>query len=254
MSKVLLSAVVLAKNEEENIKKCLNRLMWCDEIVVIDDFSTDGTTKIAKQFQARVYKRKLGGDFASQRNFALRKAKFDWVLFIDADELVSKKLAREIRMKTENDRGEYSSYSVKRVDIVYGKKLTGGEHGSQHIVRLVKRNHGQFVRSVHEYWVGRGKTGRLQNVLFHHPLSSLSSYLLKQASYSRLHAGEKLKEGGRSSLFKILFYPVLKFLHNYIVRHGNKDGVCGLVVSMFMSFHSFLSWSTVYLKQDDKQV
>jgi len=94
-----LSAVILAKNEEENILQSIESVNFCDEIIVIDDYSKDKTTEIARNHGANVFRRRLNNDFASQRNFGLQKAKGEWVLFLDADERVSENLKKEILKK-----------------------------------------------------------------------------------------------------------------------------------------------------------
>src|SRR2546423_7584770 len=104
----MISAVVLAKNEEKNIKACLESLSWCDELIVIDDNSTDKTVDIARQKGARIYTHPLNNDFAQQRNFGLDKAKGDWVLFVDADERVPSALWYEIMQRTNEPIDGYS--------------------------------------------------------------------------------------------------------------------------------------------------
>ena len=98
----MISVVVLTKNEEKNIEECLKTLQWCDEIVVVDDFSTDKTVSLAKRLGAKIFERNLEDDFSQQRNFGLGKATGEWVLFIDADERVSQNLASEIREQVAN--------------------------------------------------------------------------------------------------------------------------------------------------------
>ncbi len=91
-----LSAVVLTKNEEKNIKECISLLKFCNEVVVIDDYSEDSTVEFARKLGAKVYQRILENDFAAQRNFGLTRAKGEWVLFVDVDERISSTLAKEI--------------------------------------------------------------------------------------------------------------------------------------------------------------
>src|SRR3990167_11562432 len=92
----MISAVVLTKNEEKNIERCINSLLWCDEIVIIDDYSEDETINKIKNAKVKIFQRKLNGDFAGQRNFGLEKASGEWVLFVDSDEEVSRELREEI--------------------------------------------------------------------------------------------------------------------------------------------------------------
>jgi glycosyltransferase involved in cell wall biosynthesis len=119
----MISAVIITKNEEENIKRCLQSLSWCDEIIVVDDDSTDKTVEIAKKSGAKVYNRTMNSDFSAQRNFGLEKAKGDWVLFIDADEKVTSALWYEIMSHTNNPINEYAGFYIKRIDTMWGKEL-----------------------------------------------------------------------------------------------------------------------------------
>ncbi len=134
----MISAVILTKNEEKNIQRCIKSLQWCEEIIIIDDYSIDNT--LSKVKGCKVFKRKLNGNFAAQRNFGLSKAKGDWVLFIDADEVVTKELQKEIvtRIKYSERNGFY----VKRKDIFLGRELNYGETGNTKLLRLSKRNSG----------------------------------------------------------------------------------------------------------------
>src|SRR3989344_3390619 len=101
--------VVLTKNEEKNIEKCIRSLTWCDQVIIIDDYSEDNTAQIAKKHGALVYKNALNNDFAQQRNFALQQIRGKWVLFVDADEIISQDLADEIKraINSEEVKGYY---------------------------------------------------------------------------------------------------------------------------------------------------
>ncbi|MBI2268322.1 MAG: glycosyltransferase family 2 protein [Candidatus Blackburnbacteria bacterium] len=257
----MISAVVLAKNEEKNIGDCLSSLSWCDEIVVIDDFSQDNTIRIAKADGAKVFQRSLDDDFAGQRNFGLEKTAGDWVLFVDADERVSPGLAKEIMTEVQvgfhfgsgtdlpvrqagtPPRGFY----LKRTDVVWGKELKHGENGNIKLLRLARRGSGQWERAVHETWNIRGKTEELKSPLLHFPHPTLREFVSDIDKYSTLHALENLKEGKHSSLFKIIFYPPAKFFSNWILRLGFLDGTVGLNMAMILSLHSFLAWGKLWL-------
>ena len=121
-----ITAVVLTKNEEKHIQKCLSNLKWVDEVIIVDDNSTDKTVEIAAKDGVKIYKRDLVGDFAAQRNFGLSKASNDWVLFIDADEQVTSKLADEIEA-LDLLNADTLAYSINRVDYLWGKQLKYGD-------------------------------------------------------------------------------------------------------------------------------
>ncbi|HEX6977513.1 MAG TPA: glycosyltransferase family 2 protein [Patescibacteria group bacterium] len=241
----MISAVVLTRNEEKSIEKCLKSVLWCDEIVVIDDYSTDNTIKIAKKWRAKVYKRSLNSDFSAQRNYGLTKAKGNWILFIDADEVVTSKLQDEIIKKT-RDLG-VNGYLVRREYFFLGRKMTHGEIGQTFILRLGRKGKGKWKREVHEEWGIKGKVDKLDSPLLHFPSKGISEFVSDVNKYSRLHAYENKKEGKRPNFLYVIFYPVGKFLMFYILKLGFLDGVAGFILAVIMSFHSFLAWSRLWL-------
>lgn len=238
----MISVVILTKNEEKNIQRCINNLAWSDEIIIVDDYSTDKTLKKVKG--CRVFKRKLNGDFAGQRNFGLSKAKGNWVLFIDVDEVVTKELGKEIltRIKYSDKSGFY----IRRVDTFLGIELKHGETGSVKLLRLAKRKSGKWKRKVHEYWGVNGETCELTYPLLHYHDQRLTSFIDKINFYSGIHAKENIKNGKRANVWRIILYPTGKFFVNYFLKLGFLDGVSGFIMATMMSFHSFLSWSKAW--------
>lgn len=242
-----ISAIILAKNEEKNIEECLKALRWCDEVVVIDDCSKDKTAKLAKGLGARVYERSLDNNFSAQRNFGLLKARGEWVLFVDADERVSPVLALEIKEKTKIKK--YDGFFLKRQDYFGKRKLKHGETSKVRLMRLGKKDSGKWQREVHETWIIEGKAGELSHPLLHYPHQTISEFLKEINFYSTLHAKALSKEGIKGNLWRIVFYPLAKFLQNYFLRLGFLDGMPGFIVAAMMSWHSFLAQSKLYLKK-----
>lgn len=250
----MISAIILTKNEQENIKDCINSLLFCGEIIVIDDNSTDETVELAKDFGAKVFVHKMDGNFAEQRNFGLSKAKGDWVFFVDADERVTPELSKEIINSTWIAKGKNKSefpdgYFIKRQDFFWDKKLNFGETSKVKLLRLARRDAGKWTRRVHEIWNIKGEVKTLNNSLNHYPHQTLQEFVEDIDNYSTLHAQEKDEQGEGSNLIKIIFWPIFKFLQNFLLRLGFLDGVAGAIVALMMSFHSFLSWSKLYLMQ-----
>lgn len=244
-----ISVVVLTKNEEENIEACLKALKWVDEIIVIDDESTDNTVKIAKENGAKVFFHPLNQDFAAQRNFGLEKAKGEWILFVDADERVSSALAAEIS-KIPPAGGQISNpngFYLKRKDSLFGRWLNHGETGSIKLLRLAKKDDGEWVRPVHEIWQVKGETGELNEPLLHYPHQNISEFLEEINFYSTIRARELYNQERKTSLLEILAYPLAKFFQNYFLKLGVLDGMPGFLVALLMSFHSFLVRSKLYL-------
>lgn len=245
----MLSAVILCKNEQDEIEKTLKGLSFCDEIIIIDDFSTDNTINIAKKYTAKIFKNKLNNDFSKQRNFALKKAKGEWVLFIDSDEIVSKKLQTEIKEKIATT--DLDGFYIKREDIFLGKHLHFGEVKDMYLLRLGRKNKGVWERPVHEIWKIKGTTGYLKNPLIHYSHNNVKDLLRKINYYSSLNANYLFKRKIKSSLLDIMMYPGIKFIHNYVFKLGFLDGFEGLLLSIFMSFHSFLTRSKLYLLNNE---
>lgn len=184
-------------------------------------------------------------DFAAVRNKELAKVKTDWVLFLDSDETLSPELESEIKVAIKGK--EYSAYKLKRLDSFLGRELRHGENGNNTFVRLARRDWGEWTRPVHEVWLGKGGVGELQNPILHISHKSMSDFLGKINRYSTLEAQYRKEKGSRSSLAHITLFPPLKFMRNYLFLQGFRDGVPGTIMAVMMSFHSFLTWTKLYL-------
>ncbi len=245
---VKLSVVILTKNEEKNILDCLESLSEISEIVVIDDYSEDRTLEVIKTLNfktVKIFKRKLDGNFSSQRNFGLEKAKNNWVLFIDADERLSSNLIDEVKERINST--DYNGFFVKRSDVLWGKKLKHGETGNIKLVRLGGKESGKWSGDVHEVWNIKGRIGELKHELTHYPHQTTAEFLKEIDFYSTLRARELKNKGVTSSVFSIVLYTKAKFIQNYILKLGFLDGIEGLVFALFMSLHSFLVRSKLFL-------
>lgn len=235
-----ISAIILTKNEEKNIAGCIESLTWCNEVLVIDDNSTDKTVEIAKKTGARVFNHALGNNFAKQRNFGLNKANNEWVLFVDTDERVSLSLKKEITQCIYNSTNQYIGFYIKREDYLWGKRLKYGEAGNIWLLRLAKKNAGKWRGKVHETWQVKGSVGKLDNPFSHYPHPSIAEFLKEINFYTSLRAEELYGLNIKANFFSIIFYPKAKFLSNYIFKLGFLDGIPGLLIAILMSFHSFL--------------
>lgn len=239
----MISAVVLTKNEEKNIKDCLENLSWCDEIIVVDDFSIDKTGEIAEKMGAVVYKRRLQGDFAAQRNFGLKKAKGDLVFFVDADERVTKALHEEI-LKVLNC--QIVGFYFRRKDKFLGKWLNYGEAASVRLLRLARKNVGKWQGNIHEEWQVKGITRGLSNPILHNRRITICDFLERINNYSTIRARQLFEQKQKTNIFWIIVFPTAKFLQNYFLRLGFLDGFPGFVMAFFMSFHSLLVRCKLY--------
>lgn len=250
----MISAVVLTRNEEKNIGECLDRLSWCDEVIVVDDNSTDNTAQIARKKGAKVISHSLNNDFSATRNFGLAQATGEWILFIDADERVSSALWYEIMQYTNNPSNEYTGFFLKRTDHMWGKKLDYGETGSIKLLRLAKKDSGVWVGKVHENWDIKGKKAVLLNPLSHYPHPMIKDFLREINYYTDIRAKELYEKKVKVSGLSIILFPKAKFILNYFLKRGFQDKLPGLVFAIMMSFHSFLTRGKLWvLWQKDKK-
>lgn len=248
----MISAVILTKNEEKHIIDCIESLSFCDEILVIDDNSQDLTVDVAKKAGAHIYQHQLENNFASARNFGLEKAKGEWVLFVDADERLSKALQNEIIYAvSKND--DVDGYFLMRQDYFHGKKLQFGETAQVRLLRLAKKGKGIWRGTVHEVWNIKGKTAQLETPLDHNPHESINDFLLSINFYTDLRAKELFHQGVTVKWFDLILYPKVKFIQNYIFKMGFRDGVEGMIMALMMSFHSFLVRGKLWQLWDQKR-
>lgn len=241
-----IAAVILTQNNQAVLPRLLRQLAWCDQIIVIDDQSTDNTVKLAKQFGARVFSRPLRHNFATQRNFGLRHVTTDWILFVDSDEIVTPALAEEIRRCIKSN--QFAAYRLPRLDHFLGRTLYHGEAGNIHLIRLARHRAGRWHRPVHETWQVKGAIGQLKSPLYHQPHPHLASFLDKINHYTTIEARYRPLPRPTRLLFELVFLPPAKFLDNYILKLGFLDGWPGLVMAAMMSLHSLLVRLKLYEK------
>lgn len=246
-----ISAVVLSNNSENYLDDCLSSLSFCNEIIVLDDYSKDKSREIANKYGCSVYKRKLNNNWSDQRNYGISKSSSDWVLFVDSDEIVSKQLATEIIQKTNNK--SINGFYLKRLNIFFNREIRTTEMSDVKLLRLGKKGKGLWKRKVHEIWDIAGEKGQLDNLLVHKINQTNTEFIDKINLYSTVHSIENLKENKNSNVFIILFFPLIKFINNYLFKFGYKQKDIGFLISAYMSFHSFLAWSKMYLRQKKLQ-
>lgn len=229
-----LSVIILSHNNEKTLDRALRSVSWADEIILVDDFSTDSTLKIAKEasHQIKIISHHLHNDWASQRNFALSQASGDWVLFLDSDEVITTKLQAEIQPALQDK--NINGYFLKRQDYLGNRALKHGETDQVRLLRLAKRGVGQWQRPVHEYWTVPGPLGELASPLDHHPHETIRDFIVNSNHYSDIDA--KILPAERFILLK----PFAKFIYNYFILLGFLDGYPGFVFAYLMSLQSLM--------------
>jgi glycosyltransferase involved in cell wall biosynthesis len=241
----MLTGVILAKNEEATIQKCIETLKFCDNILVIDDYSTDQTAKIAKTMGVQVVKHHLEGDFGQQRNWAISQVSSGWILFIDADELVGPELQKEILQAILKI--EYKGFKIPRRDLLWGKRLNYGDVGNVKLLRLARKGTGEWKGKVHEVWQIEGRVGQLKSEIFHYPHQNLEEFLKHINYYSTLKAEYFYKHQRKVGIFEVVLGPIWRFIEFYIVKLGILDGVPGFIHATVMAGYTFLVTGKLFL-------
>jgi glycosyltransferase involved in cell wall biosynthesis len=246
----MLSVVILTHNDERTIDRTLKSLRFCDDIIIFDDESSDRTREKVKKYPHSFIKSSLQGDFATQRNKAMKQAQGEWILFIDADEEVTEPLKEEIEHVLENP--SFESYFLPRHDQWWGQELRHGElatAANRGFIRLVRKGSGSWKGQVHEEYVTDKPVGQLKHHLNHYPHPTLAEFIHEVNTYSSLRSQELMKVGHESSIWEIMTVPFLKFIYTYFLKKGFLDGAAGFTYSFMMSFHSFLVRAKLYQSQ-----
>jgi glycosyltransferase involved in cell wall biosynthesis len=237
-----ISVAVITKNEEFNIRECLESVRWADEIVVVDSGSTDKTREICQSFQARVYVEEWKG-FSRQKNSAIEKTRNEWVLSLDADERIPLPLQQEIARIMEEGPAR-DGYYIARRNFFLGRWIRRCGWYPDFNLRLFRKSRGRFLeREVHERIEIRGKVGYLEQPLEHWTYRSLSDFLERMDRYSTLAAQEMAKEGRRYRIYDALLRPPFTFLHMYLIRGGAWEGYSGFLLSALYSFYTFIKYA-----------
>jgi len=241
-----ISAVVLTNNSEKTLNRCLNSLTWCNEIIVIDDYSLDNTVKLAKKYTDHIYRKKLLNDFSSQRNFGIKKTLSNWVIFVDSDEYVTQKLSNEIKSTISNPFLKIDGFSLKRKDYFLNHEMKYGPSGKNYIIRGIKKGSGKWINKQPEELQIRGEVIQLKNKLIHKRQENLLDYFNKIIYYSKLESQARFQNGENSNLWKILFEPLNTFLKTYIFMFGFLDGIFGLILCYMLLINKFLVYSNLW--------
>lgn len=247
-----ISAVVLTKNSDLSLRQCLKSLDFASEIIIIDDMSQDNTLDIARKYTDKIHSHSLGNDFSKQRNYGLSVAENDWVLFVDSDEVISKKLKKEIERILKSAKGIHNGFYVTRLDVMWGKTLEHGDNKTS-ILRLGRKAKGKWSGKVHETWEIDGAIGALKNPLFHFPHPTVSEFLKETNFYSGLRAEELFEQKESIGWSSVFAYPAAKFVNLYFLKLGILDGVEGLVSALMMAFYSFQVRSKLWQMYEEKR-
>ena len=239
-----ISAVIITYNEEKNIRRTLQKLYWCDEIVVVDSFSTDKTVEICKEFGCRVMFKKFEG-YGSQKRYAVSLAKNDWVLCLDADEVLSSALICEIQ-KEFSSAPAYSGYALPMNLVFLGREFRHGKENGRYFLRLFRKSQGNFNKSrVHEGIDLTGEVAKFKNPLKHYSYDDLERWIAKMDRYTTLSAQEAVRRGKNKSRLQIAIALPYYFFRYYLLERNFLNGLEGFYWSVFSSYYHFTKYAKI---------
>lgn len=238
-----LSAVIITLNAASQLEECLRSVAFCDEIVVVDSGSVDGTVDVAERHGARVIRSEWRG-FGPQKQFAVEQAKHDWVLCIDADERVSERLRASIVSALVEPRCH--AFRFARCNRFMGRYLRHGEGYPDWSLRLLDRRQACWSDDVvHEKVIAKGAVATLSGDLMHESAETLDGYLAKQNRYTTLAAREAVARGRSATAVHVLLSPLIRFIRFYFLRLGLLDGLPGLVHILIGCTNSFAKYAKI---------
>lgn len=241
-----VSVLILTRNEEKHIRDCIEScLPVADEVIVIDDGSTDQTVAIAEELGSKVVQHALNRDWAQQRMFAISQATCDWILFVDADERISSELAQEIRHVI--DIGVKQSFTIQRENVFHHNRATHGVLRPDRVLRLMPRDGVTVTGAVHETIASIYPTEPSKGVMYHYTFDSWEQYFNKLNSYTTVAAENYRKSNKPVSFVKdILFRPFWAFLKMYLLQGGFLDGKMGWILSVNHYVYTMMKYVKLY--------
>lgn len=253
-----ISVVLSVYNEEAKLARTLEALPWVDEIIVVDNESTDQTASIAKKYGAIVYKEKNNLMLNINKNIGFTKAKSDWILNLDGDEVVPPELAQEIKAIISPPAGragrlssvvsqQVVGYWMSRKNIIFGKWIQHGLWWPDRQLRLFRRGKGKFpCKHIHEYIKIDGPIGQLIQPYIHYNYESVHQYLTKIDRASTSEAINLRETHYQVMWYDAIRFPMSDFLKIYFAERAYKDGLHGLVLALFQAFYSFCTFAKLW--------
>lgn len=235
-----LSVTIITKNEEANIKRCLDSVGFAHEIVVFDSGSDDGTVKICEAYGCKVFCVPWQG-FGLTKQAAVAAASCDWVLSLDADEALSKPLQK--RLETMDAPDSVHGFAIQRKTFYLGRLIRFSGWGKDAPLRLFRKKTGGFTPDiVHEKVVVKGKTGMIRECIYHYSYPDLSTHLKKIDHYTRLGAETLDEKGKGAGPVTAVLHGMFKAFNMYVLKLGLLDGKEGFILAMISGFGVFIKY------------
>jgi len=246
----MISILILTKNEEKMIAACLESAKWADEIVILDNGSSDETIEIAEKFTDKVFSKKFDS-FAEERNFLAEKARGDWIFYLDADERISLQLRKEIEEFITNKKIEAGAFAVPRKNILLGKWQKFGGWWPDYQIRLFKKGNLKcWQGQLHERPEFEDSLSHLKSSLIHLTHRGIRSMMEKTAEWSKVEAKLRLDVSHpRISGWRLVRVTLTEFLDRLIKKQGIREGTEGWLEAFFQSFSMFITYFRLWEMQ-----
>ena len=240
-----ISACVTAGNEEDKIEACLKSLAWCDEVVVVDSYSQDKTFEISKKYADTVVQHPWEG-YIAQKNYIRTLAKYPWILFVNADEVVSDGLREEIEAEFERGPGDTAGYQFPRLVFYMNKWIRHGEWYPDMKLRLFRKDLGHSAgQEPHDRVVVNGPVKTLRNPLHHFTYDDMADHIRTLNRFSSISAQEKVAARHPFRWSDLLFRPGWRFFKAFFLKRGFLDGRQGFVIAVLSAFGVFIKYAKV---------
>ncbi len=249
--KIPITAFVVCKNEERHIAQCLDSIDFCEEIIVIDSFSTDSTPEICKGYPNVTFLQRPWPGYREQKEFAASICKFKWVTFLDADERMTEELKEEIINLFKPERLDYlesyDGFYACRVMYFLGKWWRKGGWYPDNVIRLFKTSKTRWLGvNPHEVVTVDGRVGKLKGEIEHYSYDDLPDQVKKLSSHALTRAQADFRRGKNPITLKLFFNPLLRFFKFYFIKLGFLEGFPGLVVGILDAYYTFLKYAYLW--------
>ncbi|MBI4039708.1 glycosyltransferase family 2 protein [Candidatus Daviesbacteria bacterium] len=251
-----ISAVVNTLNEEKNIARCLESVKWADEIVVVDDGSTDKTVAIAQKYTDKIYHHQSVGYVEPARVFAMDKASYDWIFLIDADEEAPKELA-DILQSTDYGKEDIAHVQIPRKNLIFGQWIKHTGWWPDYQVRFFQKGTVIWPNAIHLKPQTFGRELRLEAredlAIVNQNYDTVSQFINRMNRYTDIEAQEKINQGYKFVWPDLILKPTEEFMRRFFAWEGYKDGLHGLALSLLQAFSLLVFYIKIWEKQGFRQ-